>query len=301
MKKATLLQWKYFVCSVEKGSMLAAAAVLETDVTQVGKEIRALEHVLGEPLLERSPSGVRPTWLGERKYVEAKALLSDFEELLSQQGSEGHASPAIRIAIPTTLSGPVLRRLAEFEKGSTTSRLRVELETYMRISDIELESFDLIFCIDELPNVHFVAYEAAEIQYGIFASPKFISVRGNLTNPESLESLPLIHSRKSSQILLQGKGESIGLRIEPQILVNSLQAMISSAAEGLGIAVGIPLWAAAESVQQKKLVRILPDWIIPSSQVWILKHPGRQNPRVEKLICYLKDGRFWSPKLGTLC
>lgn len=76
MKKATLLQWKYFVCSVEKGSMLAAASVLETDVTQVGKEIRALEHVLGEPLLERSPSGVRPIWLGERKYVEAKALLS---------------------------------------------------------------------------------------------------------------------------------------------------------------------------------------------------------------------------------
>lgn len=301
MKKATLLQWKYFVCSVEKGSMLAAAAVLETDVTQVGKEIRALEHVLGEPLLERSPNGVRPTWLGERKYVEAKALLSDFDELLSQQDGEGPASPAIRIAIPTTLSGLVLRRLAEFEKGSTTSRLRVELETYMRISDIELESFDLIFCIDELPNVHFVAYEAAEIQYGIFASPKFISVRGTLTNPESLVALPLIHSRKSSQILLQGKGESIGLRIEPQILVNSLQAMISSAAEGLGVAVGIPLWAAAESVQQKKLVRILPNWKIPSSQVWILKHPGRQNPKVEKLICYLKDGRFWSPKLGTFC
>ncbi|MVX57430.1 LysR family transcriptional regulator [Parasutterella muris] len=300
MKKATLLQWKYFVCSVEKGSMLAAASILETDVTQVGKEIRALEHVLGEPLLERSPSGVRPTWLGERKYVEAKALLSDFDELLSQRSGEGAASPAIRIAIPTTLSGLVLRRLAEFEKGSTASRLRVELETYMRISDIELESFDLIFCIDDLPNVHFVAYEAAEIQYGIFASPKFISVRGALTEPEALETLPLIHGSKSSQILLQSTGESIGLRIEPQILVNSLQAMISSAAEGLGVAVGIPLWAAAEFVQQKKLVRMLPDWKMPSSKVWILRHPGKQDSQLEKLIPFLKD--IWSikPELARL-
>ncbi|WP_289077161.1 LysR substrate-binding domain-containing protein, partial [uncultured Parasutterella sp.] len=146
----------------------------------------------------------------------------------------------------------------------------------------------------------FVAYEAAEIQYGIFASPKFISVRGALTEPEALETLPLIHGSKSSQILLQSTGESIGLRIEPQILVNSLQAMISSAAEGLGVAVGIPLWAAAEFVQQKKLVRMLPDWKMPSSKVWILRHPGKQDSQLEKLIPFLKD--IWSikPELARL-
>ena len=57
----TLRQWQLFILAIEKGSILGAAAAAGTDPAVVSKEITKLEHLLGEPLLDRSRSGVRPT------------------------------------------------------------------------------------------------------------------------------------------------------------------------------------------------------------------------------------------------
>lgn len=67
--RATLRQWQLFILTVEKGSILAASAAANTDAAVVSREITKLEHLLQEPLLERSRSGVRPTWLGAQKYA----------------------------------------------------------------------------------------------------------------------------------------------------------------------------------------------------------------------------------------
>ena len=75
--RATLRQWQLFILTVEKGSILAASAAANTDAAVVSREITKLEHLLQEPLLERSRSGVRPTWLGAQKYKEAIKILHD--------------------------------------------------------------------------------------------------------------------------------------------------------------------------------------------------------------------------------
>ena len=58
--RATLRQWQLFILTVEKGSILAASAAANTDAAVVSREITKLEHLLQEPLLERSRSGVHP-------------------------------------------------------------------------------------------------------------------------------------------------------------------------------------------------------------------------------------------------
>ena len=52
--RATLRQWQLFILTVEKGSILAASAAANTDAAVVSREITKLEHLLQEPLLERS-------------------------------------------------------------------------------------------------------------------------------------------------------------------------------------------------------------------------------------------------------
>jgi putative lysR substrate binding domain protein len=45
--------------------------------------------------------------------------------------------------------------------------------------------------------------------------------------------------------------------VEPQIRINSDEAMISAAVEGLGIALRIPLWAAESLTKSGSLIQIL--------------------------------------------
>ncbi len=141
-----------------------------------------------------------------------------------------------------------------------------------------------------------IAYDIASISYGIFASPDFIAQNKRISDPAQLEKLPLIHS-KSEKVLLQGPFQSITITVEPQIRINSNEAMISAAVEGLGIALRIPLWAAEPLAKNGKLRHLLPNWHIPNAPVWLLKHPGRKISALEKLIQFLRKTGTFHPTL----
>ncbi|WP_418584576.1 LysR family transcriptional regulator, partial [Parasutterella excrementihominis] len=98
--RATLRQWQLFILTVEKGSILAASAAANTDAAVVSREITKLEHLLQEPLLERSRSGVRPTWLGAQKYKEAIKILHDINTVFSETENTSIRSSTIRLAVP---------------------------------------------------------------------------------------------------------------------------------------------------------------------------------------------------------
>ena len=262
---ATLRQWQLFILAIEKGSILGAAAAAGTDPAVVSKEITKLEHLLGEPLLDRSRSGVRPTWLGAQKYKEAVKLLHEIHEVLSASEDATLRSSTIRLAVPgfgvwqaavALLTGLIAKPLAEFEKLQSLNHTPIEINSYQNLDDIQPENFDLIICTQTLPNVRMIAYDIASISYGIFASPDFLAQNKRITVPAQLEKLPLIHS-KSEKVLLQGPLQSITITVEPQIRINSDEAMISAAVEGLGIALRIPLWAAESLTKSGSLIQIL--------------------------------------------
>lgn len=295
--KATLRQWQLLILAIEKGSILAASAAANTDVAGVSREITKLEHFLGEPLLDRSRSGVRPTWLGAQKYKEAVKLLHDFGEVFSASEDSRSGPSTIRLAIPGALSGLIAKPLAEFEKLQSLNQTRIEINSYQNINDIQPENFDLIICIQSLPNVRMVAFDIANISYGIFAAPDFLAQNKKIVDPEQLEKLPLIHS-KSEKVLLQGPFQSITITVEPQIRINSDAAMVSAAVEGLGIALRIPLWTAEPLTKNGSLIQILKDWHLPNSPVWLLKHPGRKILALEKLVPFLKETWSFHPTLS---
>ena len=194
------------------------------------------------------------------------------------------------------MTGLIAKPLAEFEKLQSSNHTRIEINSYQNINDIQPENFDLIVCLQTLPNVRMIAYDIASISYGIFASPDFIAQNKRISDPAQLEKLPLIHS-KSEKVLLQGPFQSITITVEPQIRINSNEAMISAAVEGLGIALRIPLWAAEPLAKNGKLRHLLPNWHIPNAPVWLLKHPGRKISALEKLIQFLRKTGTFHPTL----
>ncbi len=72
------------------------------------------------------------------------------------------------------LTGLIAKPLAEFEKLNLLIT-RIEINSYQNINDIQPENFDLIVCLQTLPNVRMIAYDIASISYGIL--PLLTSLR----------------------------------------------------------------------------------------------------------------------------
>ncbi|MCU1644143.1 MAG: LysR family transcriptional regulator [Nocardia sp.] len=72
----SLRQLEYFVAVVDEGSFTTAAARLHVSQPGLSHQIQALERILGGPLLERLPRGVRLTPAGRTALPHARASLA---------------------------------------------------------------------------------------------------------------------------------------------------------------------------------------------------------------------------------
>ena len=71
----SLKQIRYFVAAAESGRISRAAVELNVSQSAVTTAIQQLEALLGAPLLERTPQGVRVTIEGGRFLPQAKQIL----------------------------------------------------------------------------------------------------------------------------------------------------------------------------------------------------------------------------------
>ncbi|MFJ4656908.1 LysR family transcriptional regulator [Nocardia sp. NPDC088792] len=79
----SLRQLEYFVTVVDEGSFTTAAAKLHVSQPGLSHQIQALERMLGGPLLERLPRGVRLTPAGRTALPHARASLAHAERAAS--------------------------------------------------------------------------------------------------------------------------------------------------------------------------------------------------------------------------
>lgn len=150
----TLRQLHYFAVVVEEGSVSRAAARLHVAQPSVSQQIRVLEQIVGGPLLDRHPRGVRPTMMG-------RALLPRARESLSL------ASAAVRDAQAAgALGGGMLHlgALATIAAGVLPATIRVWRATH---PEIDLQLFEFRVHEDELP----AALDAGVIDVAIGRAP----------------------------------------------------------------------------------------------------------------------------------
>jgi LysR family transcriptional regulator, transcriptional activator of the cysJI operon len=81
LRRAQLEELSAFCAAVELGGVGRAAQRLHISQPALSRRLQALEAVAGQPLLERSPRGVRVTAAGERVYAHARRLLAVMREV----------------------------------------------------------------------------------------------------------------------------------------------------------------------------------------------------------------------------
>jgi DNA-binding transcriptional LysR family regulator len=112
---ASLRQLEYLVTVVDTGSFTRAAEQLHVTQPALSHQMRALEHGLGGPLLERLPRTVRLTPMGRAMLPHARAALADAER----------ARCAARLASGTTAGELQVATVYSMSLGVLPPALRV--------------------------------------------------------------------------------------------------------------------------------------------------------------------------------
>lgn len=97
-----------FCAAVDLGGIGRAAQRLHLSQPAVSKRLKALEELVGTPLLERSPQGVTMTPAGERLYGRARRITADMDDLASLLEQLGGAGETVQLAISHTAAEYVM-------------------------------------------------------------------------------------------------------------------------------------------------------------------------------------------------
>lgn len=271
-----------FVAVAEAGSFSSAAARLRVSKAAVSVAVARLERQLGVRLLQRTTRRVAMTDAGAATLPHAqRALLAarDAEEAATAATSPArgllrvHAPPALGLLHVAPLLPDFLRAHPE---------VQVDLSV-----DGAADDFDVVLELGATTRPG----EAVVLAPGrrvLVASPALVSrLKGGPKVPADLTRCPaLVHARSVPWVLVQGdRTEAVSVR-GPFASPSDL-ALYTAALEGLGVA-ALPLLVVGADLAQQRLVRVLPDWELPSGAVHARATPSRAAQAfLEHLRAYL--------------
>ena len=145
-----------FVVVADRGSMAAAARVLNITPAAVAQQIRTLERELGAPLIARAGRTVNLTEEGSRILQRARDLLRDVADMRSV-ANDSEVSGELRLgACPTALAGmlpDILARMVEaFPQINVYIRPGYSAELYRAVETGELDAAVVLQAPYNLPK-----------------------------------------------------------------------------------------------------------------------------------------------------
>jgi DNA-binding transcriptional LysR family regulator len=125
LRRPRLEELAAFCAAVELGGIGRAAQRLHLSQPAVSRRLQALEQLAGQPLLDRSPQGVRATAAGERLYAHARRLsaaMHEVEELLEELRGHGES---VHLAISHTAAEYLMPRALVLMRRHTGASVEV--------------------------------------------------------------------------------------------------------------------------------------------------------------------------------
>ena len=267
-----------FVRVVDTGSFSAVARHQRIGQPAVSKAVVQLEAWLGVSLLMRSTRSVVPTEAGRIFYERAKRTIEEADEaVVAARGSAAALSGKLRVSTSVCFG-----RLHVIPKLSTFlaehPELDIELVLDDRRLDLVTEGIDVSLRMGAMPDSNMTARRIAEGRRIVVATPAYLERHGTPTSPgELISHQAVIYTRgaeswKSWTFRKATAEVSVELRGRLQV----------TAAEGVREAVNCDMalgvsseWNFSPELKSGKVVVILPDWTLPSTNLSAVYPAGR--------------------------
>ena len=267
-----------FAAVIEAGGFSAAARETGQSRSAVNRLVMALEERLGVQLLHRTTRSVSANSSGRALYERARQLLDDLDEM-ERSVSSARTEPVGKLRINAPLSFGDLDfsdLVARFLKQYPTVEIDISFES--RFVDPVAEGYDLVIRIAEPDEeTALVDHRILPLTYLLCASPNYLSERGTPETADDLRRHAILFQRRSSEMpawTLDCPSGRVSVDLHPVLTSNTLDALLTAACAGLGIAV-MPEYAVRSELDAGRLHPVLTDHALPPRMLQVIYPPAR--------------------------
>lgn len=258
---------KYFIVSVEIGSLRQAAIHLGISQPTLSRQIQILEREIGAQLLTRERQRVRLTQAGTVVLKSGKEILQRTQSIQDQVRaiqSEADSGRLLTIGIIQTFMEDILARaLTSWRKGHDRVIVRIQGNNTTEITDMVRNGI-ADFGIVALP------FRSENLQWRTLGTERFVGVvspRDKWAGIPKTEftrfiDSPLITMRESLPIrdIVSTAAEAAGTKMQIQMELDSLDAIRALIRSGQGRAI-LPISAVRRDAQAGNLAVIELEWL----------------------------------------
>jgi DNA-binding transcriptional LysR family regulator len=288
-----LRAFEVFAAVVGQGSFTRAADKLETSPANVTRYVNELEEMLGARLLNRTSRRLSLTETGKTLYDRALSILEEVAET-EAIASSAAMQPRGRLRINAPLSFGILH-LAPLWPRFMARYPDIELDISLvdRLVDLVDEGFDLAVRISRGGSPSLISRKIAAIRHFVCASPEYVAKHGAPQTPDDIRSHPCIAYAYSASAdewrLLDKDGKLHTVPVTNIFHTNNGETASAAALAGLGLFLQ-PTFLIGDLLRQGRLVRLLPDYHAPETDV-LAVYPSRRyvSAKVRVMVDFLVE------------
>ena len=270
-----------FMVVARERSFTRAAAQLGVSQSALSHAMRNLEARLEVRLLTRTTRSVAPTEAGEQLFMRLSPHLLEIEqELTALRDTRDRPAGNIRLTAGehamSAVLWPVLKPfMAQYPD------INVEVTVDDGLTDIVDGRFDAGVRLGEQVAKDMIAIRIApDMRMAVVGSADYLHRFGVLETPEQLDQHRCINMRLPTRGGLyawefERDGRELRVRVDGQLILNSLPQRIDAAENGLGLAY-VPEDAVQDALAEGRLVRVLEAWC-PAFAGYHLYYPSRRQ------------------------
>ena len=283
-----------FAAVAEHESFAGAARHLNRSPAAVTRAVAALEEQLQSRLLNRTTRSVSLTDAGLRYLESCRQLLAAYGELeavnlderVEPRGTISVTAPAMFGRLHVL---PLVRRFLD-----RYPKVDVRLLLLDRVVSLVDEGLDLGVRLGQLPDSSLRVVRVGEVRRAVYASPKYFARRGVPETPRDLGNHSVIACTTVTPIAdrwtFHGPRGTSTVAVKPRLIVNSTDAAVDAALDGLGLTC-IMSYQADPHASAGRLQAVLVEHQPPPSPIHIVHPAGRHlPPKVRLLLDHAADG-----------
>jgi DNA-binding transcriptional LysR family regulator len=279
-----------FVRVVETGSFSGAARQLGVGQPAVSKTIAQLEERLQVRLLVRSTHALAPTDAGLRFYERARHAIQEVEEAeLEARGAGAGLSGRLRVSAATTFARlMIVPRLPEFLARHPSLDVDVILDD--RNIDLVSEGIDIALRLGALADSTAVARKIASGGRSVVATPAYLARAGMPKVPTDFaHHHAVVYSRLGDTWTFRRGDKEMSVAVRGRLRVSAAEGIRAAVLADMGLAVTSD-WMFAPELASGAVKRLLPEWVLPSIDLWAVFPTGRlASARARAFADFVED------------
>jgi DNA-binding transcriptional LysR family regulator len=287
----------------DKGSLTAAAELLNTSLPTVVRQLAMLETYLGVTLFDRTTRKIHITDEGAMYLEAARQIVKDTLaleiSLANRQNSMDGDALRANIHAPSgnmTITAPVLfgrMHVMPVVNAFMAEYAQVTAHVLLQdtLTDLVEAGIDVAFRIGEITLPDIVAVKIGEVQRVICASPAYlaghdIQTPNDLMQAKCIKNLAL---NKGNHWKFNVKGKQTDINVPISFTSNNIDAVITHCLAGLGVGVFLS-YQVKSLLQNGELLVVLTDYPQPSLPVSIIYPKTKRHlSRTSYFIDFAKD------------